>query len=405
MKFEDMNIEKGIVSALNSYGLIEPTQIQKKAIPLIQQGFDVVGQSKTGSGKTAAFGVPLIEKIDEKFKRIQALVLSPTRELAQQIARELEKFSKFKRLNVVCIYGGVAIEPQIQKLRRAHIVVGTPGRILDHVRRGTVSFKYVRTFVLDEIDRMLDMGFIDDVESIIQTLPPRKNRQMLFFGATLNDEIIDLASRFSKNLKYVRTETKVSERYLKQVYYEVNFRKKFSLLVHLLNHEKPDKVIIFCNTRNEVDLITKNLEKQGFYGRVSAIHGGYTQSRRNKVIHDFYAGKIQILVATDVAGRGLDIDNVSHIINYDVPRNPEDYINRIGRTARAGGSGIAISLLSRDDYDAFRRIRRIYNVQIQNKELPRFNMLKFERVQFDRRRRSTRKRTWSEKDLYCSDCL
>ncbi|MGQ4915112.1 MAG: DEAD/DEAH box helicase [Candidatus Asgardarchaeia archaeon] len=405
MKFEDMNIEKGIVSALNSYGLIEPTQIQKKAIPLIQQGFDVVGQSKTGSGKTAAFGVPLIEKIDEKFKRIQALVLSPTRELAQQIARELEKFSKFKRLNVVCIYGGVAIEPQIQKLRRAHIVVGTPGRILDHVRRGTVSFKYVRTFVLDEIDRMLDMGFIDDVESIIQTLPPRKNRQMLFFGATLNDEIIDLASRFSKNLKYVKTETKVSERYLKQVYYEVNFRKKFSLLVHLLNHEKPDKVIIFCNTRNEVDLITKNLEKQGFYGRVSAIHGGYTQSRRNKVIHDFYAGKIQILVATDVAGRGLDIDNVSHIINYDVPRNPEDYINRIGRTARAGGSGIAISLLSRDDYDAFRRIRRIYNVQIQNKELPRFNMLKFERVQFDRRRRSTRKRAWSEKDLYCSDCL
>jgi superfamily II DNA/RNA helicase len=405
MKFSDLNVEPEIVEALAIYGLEEPTEIQIAAIPLIQKGFDVIGQSKTGSGKTAAFAVPMLEKIDERVNKPQALVLSPTRELAQQIAEEFVKFSRFKRLNIVCVYGGVSLEPQITKLRRAHIVVGTPGRTLDHIRRRTLDLRNVKLFVLDEIDRMLDMGFIEDVETVIRALPKEKERQMLFFGATLSNDILNLANKFSKNLEFVQTETHVSDTLLKQCYYEVDFRQKFSLLVHLLKKEKKNKVIVFCNTRLEVDLITKNLKKNGFF-KSAALHGGLTQARRNRVIQDFHGGKFQVLVATDVAGRGLDIDDVSLIVNYDIPQNPEDYINRIGRTARAGNKGKAISLLTERDYEPFQKIM-VHDLPIERLKVPQIKRLKFERDGVAKHSRKKKKipRKIKEDQIYSSYCL
>jgi superfamily II DNA/RNA helicase len=402
MKFSDLNIQSKIVEALSIYGLEEPTEIQIEAIPLIQKGFDVIGQSKTGSGKTAAFAVPILEKIEEKISRPQALVLSPTRELAQQIAEEFVKFSRFMRVNIACIYGGVSLEPQIRKLRKAHIVVGTPGRILDHIRRETLNLRNVRIFVLDEIDRMLDMGFIDDVETAIRALPEEK--QMLFFGATLSNDILKLANRFSKDLEFVQTETHVSDTLLKQYYYELDFRQKFSLLAHLLKKTGPDKAIVFCNTRREVDLITKNLQNNGLSGKVSALHGGLSQARRNSVIRNFHAGRFKVLVATDVAGRGLDIDDVSLIVNYDIPQNPEDYINRIGRTARAGAEGEAISLLSERDFDAFQRIM-IHDLPIEKLEVPNIKRLKFERDGYKRPKKKKTLQTMDESKIYSSHCL
>jgi len=404
MKFSDLNVESKIVEALGIYGLVEPTEIQIEAIPLIQKGFDVVGQSKTGSGKTAAFAVPMLEKIDEKVKKPQALVLSPTRELAQQIAEEFVKFSRFKRVNVVCVYGGVSLEPQIKKLRRAHIVVGTPGRTLDHIRRKTFDLRNVKVFVLDEIDRMLDMGFIEDVETVIRALPEEQERQMLFFGATLSNAILNLANRFSKNLEFVQTETLVSDTLLKQCYYDVDFRQKFSLLVHLLKKEKKNKVIVFCNTRIEVDLITRNLKKNGFF-KSAAIHGGLTQARRNRAIQDFHSGRFQVLVATDVAGRGLDIDDVSLIVNYDIPQNPEDYVNRIGRTARAGNKGKAISLITERDYEQFQKIM-VYDLPIERLKVPQVKRLRFERDSVAKRPRKRKTpRTIKDNQIYSSHCL
>ncbi|MHA2061512.1 MAG: DEAD/DEAH box helicase [Candidatus Sifarchaeia archaeon] len=403
MKFSDLNIEQKIVEALSIYGLEEPTEIQREAIPLIKQGFDVIGQSKTGSGKTAAFAVPILEKINEKLTRPQVLVLSPTRELAQQIAEEFVKFSRFMRVNTVCIYGGVSLEPQIKKLRKAHIVVGTPGRTLDHIRRETLDLRNVKIFCLDEIDRMLDMGFIEDVETAIRALPEEK--QMLFFGATLSNDILRLANRFSKNLEFVQTETHVSDNLLKQFYYELDFRQKFSLLAHILKKKGTEKAIVFCNTRREVDLITKNLRNNGLSGKVSALHGGLSQARRNSVIRDFHAGRFKVLVATDVAGRGLDIDDVSHIVNYDIPQNPEDYINRIGRTARAGAEGKAISLLSERDFDAFQRIM-IHDLPIEKLEVPNIKRLRFERDSYNKRPRKRKApRTRDENKIYSSHCL
>ncbi len=372
MKFNEMNIEKAILDSIYELGFEMPTQIQKETIPLIKQGYDLIGQSETGSGKTAAFGIPLVEKVERNGK-IQALVLAPTRELSEQISIELIKFSESKKLEVLCIYGGVPIGPQISKLRYADIVIGTPGRILDHIQRRTINLRNVKTLILDEADKMLDMGFIDDIERIIKTLP--RERQTLFFSATMKDEILKLKDRFTHNAKKIRTETKVSDDLLKQFYYDVEHYKKFSLLLHILKTEKPDLSIVFCNTRNEVDLLTKNLRINGVMA--APFHGGLSQSRRNKTIQDFHNGRIAVLVATDVAGRGLDIENVNHIFNYNIPKNPEDYINRIGRTARNGKSGKAISLLSRNDHDSFRRITNKYGLNVKKMDAENFKILPF----------------------------
>jgi superfamily II DNA/RNA helicase len=374
MKFEDLNIEPSILGSLYNMGYKTPTKIQYETIPFIKQGRDVIGQSETGSGKTAAFGVPMVEKV-KRGKGIQAMVLAPTRELAIQIAKELRKFSARKELFVQNIYGGVAMGPQVRGLRRADIVVGTPGRVMDHMRRGTLSTDKIRIFVLDEADRMINMGFIEDIEFVARSLP--KDRQTLLFSATMPYELLSIRERFTRDAKKIKTANKVREDVLAQYYCDIDRFNKFSLLLHLIREEKPELGIIFCNTRRDVDSVSKNLKHNGIV--TEALHGGMTQAKRENVIKAFHNNKFKFLVATDVAGRGLDIKNVSHIFNYSVPNDAEDYANRIGRTARAGDTGKAISLISRDDHQSFMRIIRLYDYDIKKMEITGFDHVPFRR--------------------------
>jgi len=381
MKFENMNIEESILDSLNDIGFEQPTRIQSETIPIIKQGYDVIGQSETGSGKTAAFGIPLVEKV-VKGNRIQALVLAPTRELALQIADDLKKFSRLKGLYIQTVYGGVSFGPQINGLRRAEIVVGTPGRILDHMQRGNMDLSNLKIFVLDEADRMIDMGFIEDIGKIERNTP--KNRQTLLFSATMPDSLLRIRERFTRNAKKIKTKIKVEENVLKQYYCDIDYKRKFSLLVHLIEQEKPKLAIIFCNTRRDTDLVARNLRDNNI--NATALHGGLSQQRRERVMENFHKGMTRFLVATDVAARGLDIKNVTHIFNYNIPRDAEDYTNRIGRTARAGESGKAISLLIRDDHNSFRRIITNFSYHIKKMEVSDFRILPFNRYQSNRNR-------------------
>jgi ATP-dependent RNA helicase DeaD len=381
MKFEDMDIEKSVSESLKHMGFESPTEIQVETIPLIKQGYDVIGQSYTGSGKTAAFGIPLVEKV-AKCGKVQALILEPTRELAIQVANELAKFSHFKKLSIQTVYGGVSIGQQIYGIKKADIVVGTPGRILDHLERGTLSTSGVKIFVLDEADRMIDMGFIDDIKRIERQIP--RGRQTLLFSATMPENLKGIRDSFTRNAKKVKTRIKVKEDVLKQYYCDVDRQRKFSLLVHMINQEKPELSIIFCNSRRDADVIAKNLNFNSVDAK--AIHGGLTQDRREDIIRNFHNGTIRILVATDVAARGLDIKNVTHIFNYSIPKNSEDYTNRIGRTARAGESGKAISLLSREDHNSFKRVIRDFDHNIERMEVGNFKILPFKRQEYHDRR-------------------
>ncbi|NIM47587.1 MAG: DEAD/DEAH box helicase [Candidatus Aenigmarchaeota archaeon] len=392
MKFEDMNIEKNVLGSLNDIGFKEPTRIQYESIPIIKKGYDVIGQSETGSGKTAAFGVPLVEKV-VKGGKIQALVLAPTRELVRQIASDLKKFSRSKKLHIQTVYGGVSIHPQIYALRKAEIVIGTPGRILDHMRRRTLNTSNLKIFVLDEADEMIDMGFIEDIKTIEKNIP--KNRQTLLFSATMSDSLIKIRDSFTKNAKKIKTKTKVSDDVLKQYYRDVNQKTKFSLLVHLIKQEKPGLSITFCNTRKMVDAVSRNLKDNGI--NATALHGGLSQARREKVMENFHKGITKILVATDVAARGLDIKNVTHIFNYDIPNDIEVYPNRIGRTARAGKSGKAISLLSRDDHGSFTRIIKTFSYDIEKMKITNFKILPFKKYQPNRNRNFRNRRPFRKR--------
>jgi ATP-dependent RNA helicase DeaD len=380
MKFEEMNIEKSVLDSLSSMGFEEPTRIQMETIPLIKQGYDVIGQSETGSGKTAAFGIPIVEKI-VKGKKIQALVLAPTRELALQIAREFVKFSRLKGLFIQTVYGGVSMEPQVSGLRNAEIVVGTPGRVLDHMGRGTLDPRNIRIFVLDEVDKMIDMGFIDDIKEVERNIP--RDRQTLLFSATMPESLVRIRDSFTRNAKKVKTQTKVGENFLKQYYCDVDYTAKFSLLVHLIEKENPKLAIIFCNSRRDTSSVAKNLRDNDI--NATELHGGLTQARREAVMDDFHRGRTKMLVATDVAARGLDIKNVTHIFNYSIPKDTEEYTNRIGRTARAGESGKAISLLSREDHDSFRRVIRMFDFDIEKMQVGDFRILPFRKQTYESR--------------------
>jgi superfamily II DNA/RNA helicase len=374
MKFADLGLNQDILNALSEAGFSETTTIQEKAIPAILQGKDIIAQSMTGSGKTAAFGLPIIQKLAPTNK-IHALVLTPTRELCVQVSQAIGQFGKFTGLKTTMVFGGVDIEPQMSALRHADIVVGTPGRILDHMHRGSIDFTHLKFLVLDEVDRMADMGFIDDVERIVSGLP--KHRQTLLFSATMTQDVTRLASRHLKEPVMIKAETYVDEKLLKQVYYNVQSSDKFSMLVHLLKTGKEGLKLVFCATRHEVDIVTENLRMQGI--NVMAIHGGLTQNNRMRALDSLREEKIDVLVATDVAARGLDIKNVEYVFNYDVPKTAIEYLHRIGRTARAGESGIAVSILCEPDYENFRRILRDKPLDIQKAPNP-----KFERVRFDR---------------------
>jgi len=363
--FKELGIEEPLLKVIEQMGFKEPTEIQEKAIPLVVQGKDIIAGSATGSGKTLAFGVGIVQS-SQKNRGVQALVLTPTRELAEQVGGEMKKFSKNHALGIAIIYGGVSISPQIEKLKKAEVVVGTPGRILDHLQRGTIDLGGIKTLVLDEADRMLDMGFIDDIRKIISRC--NRHRQTMLFSATIMPEIKRLADSYMKNPIKVSAVSYVDPRKLTQVYYNISEKLKFSLLVHLLKNEHSRLIMIFCNSRNSVDFVANNLRANGIAAQ--AIHAGFPQQKRTSIMEMFHSQKVNVLVCTDVAARGLDIKGVSHIYNYDIPKDSKQYIHRIGRTARAGKEGKAINLLSTRDYDNFDRVLRDNDVNVKKMELP-----------------------------------
>ena len=363
--FKELGIIEPILKSIEEERFERPTEIQEKSISLILSGKDVIAEAATGSGKTLAFAADIIQKT-KKGTGIRALVLTPTRELAQQVAAALREFAKYKPLRIVSVFGGVSINPQIERLRTADVVIGTPGRILDHIGRRTLDLRTVNILVLDEADRMLDMGFIQDVKMIIKECP--RDRQTLLFSATISHEIALLARKYMKEPISVSAEAYVDPKKLTQFYYDVPDNMKFSLLVHLLNHEKAELVMVFCNTRSNTDFVANNLKAAGI--RAQGIHGGLTQDKRDKIMKQFHAHDLHVLVCTDVAARGLDIPDVSHIYNYDIPMYSKDYIHRIGRTARAGKGGIAINILASRDYDSFRRVMKNNEITITEERMP-----------------------------------
>ncbi|MDP1696125.1 MAG: DEAD/DEAH box helicase [archaeon] len=365
-KFKLLQLSEGISNVIRDAGFTVPSEIQEKTIPLVLAGKDVIGSSATGSGKTLAFGAGIIDKMNRGFG-VQTLILTPTRELAEQVAKTLQKFSNYKGLRIQEIYGGVSMGPQIHGLRNADIVVGTPGRILDHLERRTFRLNHIKYLVLDEADRMLDMGFIRDVEKIIRQCP--NERQTLLFSATISQEIGHIAKRYMKNPVHVSVNDQIDPSQLYQKYYDVPQELKFSLLVYLLKLEKKGVVMVFCNTRRNVDRVTRGLYQYGI--DALAIHGGLSQNRRTNTLQAFHSRETLILVCTDVAARGLDIKDVSHIYNFDLPNTGNDYIHRIGRTARAGKNGIAISFVSSGEHSEFRNICREKSLNIENIIVPK----------------------------------
>lgn len=366
MPFRKLGIAESILKVIEEEKFEKPSEIQAKSIPLVLQGKDVIGGSATGSGKTLAFGAGIIQNC-VKGKGIQALVLTPTRELAEQITQSLKKFSKYQPLNIISVYGGVSINPQMDGLRHADVVVGTPGRILDHLERQTIDLSKIKILVLDEADRMLDMGFIEDVEKIISQC--KKDRQTLLFSATIPPRITDLVNKFMKHPKEVSADSYVDPKLLSQVYYNVSDNLKFSLLVHLLKEEHEGLVMVFCNTQKNTDFVERNLRKLGV--DAMAIHGGFSQQRRNQALEKFNSNRLFVLVCTDVAARGLDIKGVTHVYNYDIPKESKQYIHRIGRTARAGENGRAINILTQRDHDNFRRVLQDFDVDPKQMEVPK----------------------------------
>jgi ATP-dependent RNA helicase DeaD len=382
MKFEDINVRSEVIKALKEIGIVEPTDIQAEAIPLAHEGKDIIGVSKTGSGKTAAFGIPLIEKMIPG-NGVQALVLAPTRELAIQISDEIKKFSKYLKVSVATVYGGVSINPQIKQIERSEIVVGTPGRVLDHIDRRTLDITKLTVFVLDEADKMVDMGFIEDIYDILDYTP--ESQQMFLFGATISTEVRTMEEHYMRDPATVKTESQVQTELLKQVYYSIDQNEKFSLLVHLLKEQHADieGAIIFCSTRDTVELLRHNLKKEGF--KVASLHGKMTQNKRISIL-DRFNEKKGILVASSVAARGLHIEDVTHVFNYDLSQDPEEYIHRIGRTARAGESGIAITLLSHRDHETFSKVLQRYDVKPKERQPGQFKRLRFDTRRNDRGR-------------------
>ncbi|MFD1851757.1 DEAD/DEAH box helicase [Oceanobacillus bengalensis] len=342
--FNELGVSTQILKALNSMGFEESTPIQAQTIPLALEGNDVIGQAQTGTGKTAAFGIPTIDKIDAKLRKIQALAIAPTRELAIQVAEELNRLAKFKGIRALAIYGGQHMDRQIRALKDGpQIVVATPGRLLDHMRRRTINISNVQIAILDEADEMLNMGFIDDIREILKGMP--EDRQTLLFSATMPKEIRDIATHLMKEPKEVKVKAKeMTVENIDQFFIEIPEKHKFETLNNHLDINSPDLAIVFSRTKKRVDEITEGLQARGY--RAEGIHGDLTQGKRMSVLNKFKNGRVDVLVATDVAARGLDISGVTHVYNFDIPQDPESYVHRIGRTGRAGRTGEAISFIT-----------------------------------------------------------
>jgi ATP-dependent RNA helicase DeaD len=383
MNFEKLNINEKLKNNIDEVGFNDLTTIQEKCIPEILNKKDIVGQAETGSGKTLAFCLPILDMIKPN-KGLQVLVLTPTRELCIQVTNVFRDFSKNLGIKAIDIYGGVDIKPQIRNINRANIVIATPGRLLDHIGRRTIDLRNIRFLILDETDKMLEMGFIEDVEKIIYNIP--RERQTLMFSATVSEDVYRIARKHLKNPVMFKTKQFVDTDKLNQKYYDIyNQNDKFSLLVHLLKNSTPGLAIVFCATRKETDIVAKNLRQQGV--KASEIHGGMNQNKRLKSLDRLKNQKIDVLVATDVAARGLDIKDVSHVYNYDVPKTPKEYIHRIGRTARAGENGNAVTLLTSRDHDNFRRVQSDGKFRIEQADFPQFKKVSFFRGYNRRRKR------------------
>mgnify|MGYP001944488690 FL=1 len=355
--FQELGITDSLLKALASMGFEEATPIQAQTIPHAMLGKDVIGQAQTGTGKTAAFGIPMIEQFERNVRQIQGLVVAPTRELAIQVAEEINRLGRFKGIRALPIYGGQHMERQIRALKdKPHIVVATPGRLLDHMRRRTIRTDNVQIAVLDEADEMLNMGFIDDIREILKDIP--EERQTLLFSATMPKEIREIATNMMKSPKEIKVKSKeMTVENINQYFVEVPEKHKFDTLTNHLDIHAPTLAIVFSRTKKRVDEITEGLQARGF--RAEGIHGDLTQGKRMSVLNKFKNGHVEVLVATDVAARGLDISGVTHVYNFDIPQDPESYVHRIGRTGRAGRTGEAISFITPRELPHLKLIEKI----------------------------------------------
>lgn len=368
MEFKDFNIDANLLKAVEKMGFNEPTEIQKLVIGKAKAGKDIIAASKTGTGKTAAFGIPLIESLDFDDEALQALIITPTRELALQVTGELNKLLFYYRTKAVALYGGEEITKQIKRLKsRPLIVVATPGRLMDHMRRHTVKTGSVKSVVLDEADEMLSMGFDEDVMTILSQVPP--DRQIMLFSATITKRVWDISKKFMHSPEQFKVKSKtVTVDKIKQYYFQVEERDKLSLLCKILDGQKPESCIIFGKTKRRVDELIGVLKDTGY--RADGIHGDLRQEKRGRILDKFKRGELNIFVATDVAARGLDIENVTHVINFDLPQDAELYVHRIGRTGRAGNSGISYTFAGRKELFFIDEVEKFTLSKIQKLNVP-----------------------------------
>ena len=372
VKFDELQLDERIIRAITEMGFEEASPIQAQAIPVAMEGRDMIGQAQTGTGKTAAFGLPLLQKVDPKVKKLQAIVLLPTRELAIQVAEEMRRFAKFIHgVKVLPIYGGQDIVKQIRSLKDGtQIIVGTPGRVMDHMRRKTIKADHVLTVVLDEADEMLNMGFLEDMETILSQLP--QERQTLMFSATMPQAIAEIARKFQKDpvtVRVIKKELTVPK--VTQYYYEVKPKNKVEVMSRLLDMYAPKLSIVFCNTKRQVDDLVQELQGRGYFAE--GLHGDLKQVQRDRVMDSFRNGRTDILVATDVAARGIDVGDVEAVFNYDIPQDDEYYVHRIGRTGRAGREGKAFSLVMGKEVYKLRDIQRYCKTKIIPQAIPSLN--------------------------------
>ncbi len=371
IKFQELSLSEEIQRAIVDLGYEEASPIQTAAIPLLMQGRDVIGQAQTGTGKTAAFAIPTIEGIDPNNREVQALILCPTRELAIQVSEEIQKLVKYKKgISVVPIYGGQPYDRQLRALRQGvQIVIGTPGRVMDHIERGTLKLEKTHTIILDEADEMLDMGFREDIEFVLSKMP--EDRQTVFFSATMSKPIMELTRKYQINPEIVKvTQQQLTVTNIEQIYFEVRSSGKMEVTTRLIDMYNFKVVIIFCNTKRMVDELVGNLQARGYFA--DGLHGDLNQNQRSNVMGKFKAGTLEILVATDVAARGIDVENVEAVINYDLPQDEESYVHRIGRTGRAGKSGKAYSFVAGRDLYKLRDIERFTKAKIIRQNVPTY---------------------------------
>lgn len=369
LKFDELGLNDKILKAINELGFEEPSQIQEQAIPVVLEGHDVIGQAQTGTGKTLAFGAPVLNKIGSPKGKVSSIIIAPTRELAIQVNDEIGRLAKFTGIRTIPVYGGKPIDRQIRSIKQGvDIVVGTPGRVLDLIRRRVLDLSHVNFVVLDEADEMLDMGFIEDIKEIVSNCP--EDRQTMLFSATMPAAIKSLAKQYmKKDIKHISVVKKsMTVSTVKQYYFEIKQNNRFESLCRVIDYDEPNSAIIFCKTKKGVDELVERLQVRGY--NVEGMHGDMTQDHRMNTLRKFKEGNLEFLVATDVAARGIDVESVTHVVNYDLPQDSDSYVHRIGRTGRANREGTAYTFVTSREYKVLKQIERSTKGRIERKELP-----------------------------------